>query len=337
MRNIVYLLMLTAITFSACKNESFTRVKDGPEYRIITAKGGKLVTTGNIIEMGVLVKYKDSTIFNTYEMGMPQYAPYDTSKFPEVFKEIFKTLHVGDSIIIKESTDSLIKKGQGAPFMKKGDFVYQYYKVLNAYSTEAEAEKARAAASVKAEAIAKKKSEGQLVKDDKMLKDYFAKNNVQAVKTPQGSYVQILQPGTGPMLDTTMIAKINYTGKTLEGKMFDSNTDPSKGHLDPLTVNLTNDMSLGGGVIIGMTDGLKMFNKGAKGKIFIPSSLGYGAVGAGGDIAPNTNLIFDVEILDVLNRPQAAADIAAQQKKMEVLQKRYTDSMSKIQPQEQNR
>ncbi len=337
MKNIIYLLLLTAVGFSACKNESFTRVKDGPEYRIITSKGGKLITTGNIIEMAVLVKYKDSTIFSTYEMGMPQYAPYDTSKFPAVFKEIFKTLHVGDSIIIKESTDSLIKKGQGAPFMKKGDFIYQYYKVLNTYATEEEAEKARAAAAIKAEAIAKKKSEAQLVKDDKILKDYFAKNNIQAVKTPEGAYVQILQKGTGAMLDTSVIAKINYTGRNLEGKMFDSNTDPSKGHLEPLTVNLTPDMSLGNTVIIGMTDGLKMFNKGAKGKIFIPSSLGYGATGSGADIAPNTNLIFEVEVLDVLNKSQAAADIALQQKKMEALQKMYSDSMSKMQPQQQQR
>lgn len=337
MRNIVYLLMLTAVTFSACKNESFTRVKDGPEYRIISSKGGKLITTGNIIEMGVLVKYKDSTLFNTYELGMPQYAPYDTAKFPPVFKEIFKSLHVGDSIIIKESTDSLIKKGQSAPFMKKGDFIYQYYKVQNAFATEAEAEKARSAASAGAAIIAKKKSEGQLLKDDKILKDYFAKNNIQAVKTPLGAYVQILQQGTGAMMDTTVIAKINYTGKTLDGKMFDSNTDPAKGHLDPLTVNLTSDMLLGGGVIPGMSDGLKMFSKGGKGKIFIPSSLGYGPVGAGGDIAPNTNLVFEIEVIDVLNKTQAAADMEMQQRKMEAQQKKYTDSMSKMQPQPQGR
>ena len=150
--------MITAISLSACKNQDYIKVKEGGEYRMIAAKGGKLVTNGNIIEMQLLVKYKDSVLFNSYEMGMPQYVPYDTSKFPAMYKEIFKTLHVGDSIIIRESTDSLIKRQQNAPFMKKGDFVYQYYKVTNAYATEAEAENARTAAGVVAEAKAKVKS-----------------------------------------------------------------------------------------------------------------------------------------------------------------------------------
>ena len=332
MKKIAYLLMITAISLSACKNQDYIKVKEGGEYRIITAKGGKLITNGNIIEMQLVVKYKDSVLFNSYDMGMPQFVPYDTSKFPPMYKEIFRTLHAGDSIIIRESTDSLIKRQQNAPFMKKGDFVYQYYKVTNAYATEAEAEKARAAAGIVAEAKAKVKSQGQLVIDDKILTDYFVKNNIKPTKTPLGAYVEIQQQGTGTMMDTTVIAKIKYTGKTLAGVMFDSNTDPAKGHLDPLTVNLTSDMSLGNGVIPGMSDGLKMFNKGAKGKIYIPSSLAYGIRGAGGDIAPNANLIFEVEVLDALNKAQAAADVAAQQKKFQDMQKKYTDSIAKTQP-----
>ena len=325
MKNIVYLLLLTAVGFSACKNESFKKTKEGQEYRIISSGGGKLLKNGNFMEMGITVKYKDSVLFNSYTMGMPQYAPYDTAQMPPSFKEIFKTLHVGDSVIIKESTDSLIKRGQSAPFMKKGEFVFQHIKFMNAYATEEE---------MKTAATAKQKivSEGQLKKDDKILTDYFAKNNIKATKTPLGAYAVITQQGTGPMLDSTVIAKVKYTGKTLDGKVFDSNTDPTKGTMDLLTVNLTSDMLLGGGVIPGMSDGLKMFNKGAKGQIYIPSSLGYGPAGSGGVIAANTNLAFDVEVSDVLNKQQAAADMEVQQRKMEALQKKYTDSMSKMQP-----
>jgi len=133
-------------------------------------------------------------------------------------------------------------------------------------------------------------------------------------------------------MDTSSITKIKYTGKTIAGKMFDSNVDPSKGHLDPLTVNLTNDMSLGGGVIPGMSEGLKLMNKGTKAKIYIPSSLAYGAAGAGGDIGPNENLIFEVEVLEILTKAQAAADVALQQKKFQEMQKKYTDSLTKANP-----
>lgn len=221
------------------------------------------------------------------------------------------------------------------PFMKKGQYLYSNIRITNIYKTKEEAEKAREAGMALQEAAAKVKSAEQLKKDDKMLQEYFAKNNIKAVKTAKGAYVKILQPGAGSMADTTVVAKINYTGKTLEGKMFDSNTDPAKGHVEPLTVNLTSDMKLGGGVIPGMSDGLLMFNKGAKGKIYIPSALAYGPGGAGGDIGPNTNLIFEVELLEILNKTQAAAAMEITQQKMRDLQKKYMDSIAKANPQDQ--
>ena len=331
MRKISYLLLLVVVAFSACK-QSFKKAKDGSEFMVISGKNGKLVTAGNIIEMEIMVKYKDSVLYSTYETGMPQYAPYDTAQFPESYKEIFRTLHVGDSIVIKMPTDTLIKMGQSAPFMQKGNFVIQNYKVKNAFATQAEADKAREAAMSGAEMKMKAKSEEQIKKDDKILQDYFAKNNIKAVKAPLGTYVQILTPGTGANIDTSVVAKINYTGKTLDGKVFDSNTDPSKGHMEPLLANMTTDQNLGLNVISGWKDGLTLLNKGAKAKLYIPSSLAYGPTGAGNDIGPNAVLMFDVEVLDVLSRAQAAQAAVAMRSKMEAMQKHYMDSIQKTMP-----
>ncbi|MEP6712325.1 MAG: FKBP-type peptidyl-prolyl cis-trans isomerase [Ferruginibacter sp.] len=331
MRKVSYLLLMAVIAFSACK-ESFKKAKDGTEYQVITAKGGKLITTGNIMELGILVKYKDSLLFSSAETGMPQFAPYDTAQFPPLYKEIFKNLHVGDSITVKLSTDSIIKQGQSAPFMQKGQFIYQTYKITNVYATQEEADKARKAAMVNAEAIAKVKSADQLKKDDKTLTDYFAKNNIKAVKAPEGTYVEIITPGTGSNVDTSVIVKTNYTGKTLAGVEFDSNTDPAKGHVEPYNVNMTNDPSLGQPVIKGWNDGLTLLNKGAKAKFYIPSSLAYGAQAQGPDIAPNSILVFDIEVLDILNKTQAKVAIEEQNKKMQAMQKHYMDSVQKMQP-----
>jgi FKBP-type peptidyl-prolyl cis-trans isomerase len=336
MRKVSYLLLLAAIAFSACK-EGFKKAKDGTEYQIITAKGGKLITNGNIMELNAAVYYntkgKDSLLFSSYENGMPQYAPYDTANFPPLYKEIFKTLHIGDSITVKVSTDSIIAKGQGAPFMEKGQFILQHYKITNAYETQAQADSARKIAMVNAEAIAKVKEAEQLKKDDKTLTDYFAKNNIKAVKAPEGTYVEIIQPGTGNNIDTTVVAKVNYTGKTLKGVMFDSNTDPSKGHVQPYNVNMTNDPSLGQNVIKGWKDGLTLLNKGAKAKFYIPSPLAYGPQAGGPEIGANEILVFDIDVIDVLNKDQARADMVVLQKKMEEMQKHYVDSMTKAQAQ----
>ncbi len=331
MRKFSYLLLIAVVAFSACK-ESFKKAKDGTQYQIITAKGGKLIVSGNIMELSVLVKYKDSLLFSSAETGMPQFAPYDTAQFPPLYKEIFKTLHVGDSITIKLSTDTIIKQGQSAPFMKPGQFITQSYKISNAYATQAEADKARQAAMVTAEAIAKVKGAEQIKKDDKILQDYFTKNNIKAVKAPQGTYVQIITPGTGSNVDTSVVVKTNYTGATMDGKVFDSNTDPAKGHVQPLIVNMTNDQSLGTSVIKGWSDGLTLLNKGAKAKFYVPSTLGYGIQGAGADIAPNSILIFDIEVLDILNKAQAKVAAEEQNKQMEALQKHYMDSVQKLQP-----
>jgi hypothetical protein len=147
-----------------------------------------------------------------------------------------------------------------------------------------------------------------------------------------GTYVQVIQPGTGALLDTSVVAKVNYTGMTMDGKVFDSNTDPSKGHVEPFLVNLTNDKSLGSPVINGWYDGLKMLSKGAKAKFFIPSTLAYGKQGAGADIKPNSILMFDIDVVDVLSKEQAKGEAEKVQKERMAKQKKFLDSMRNAMP-----
>ena len=172
-----------------------------------------------------------------------------------------------------------------------------------------------------------------LKQDDKAIQDYLKKNNISnATKAALGTYVQIIQAGTGAQLDTSVVVKVNYTGKTLDGKVFDSNTDPSKGHVEPFLVNLTNDKSLGSPVINGWYDGLKMLSKGAKAKFFIPSTLAYGKQGAGADIKPNSILMFDIDVVDVLSKEQAKGEAEKVQKERMAKQKKFLDSMRNAMP-----
>ncbi len=337
MRKNAYLLLMATVLFAAC-NSPYKKGEEGMEYKIIADGKGETLKPGQFVEFHFTSVYnngkKDSIINTTRDMGGPQIITFDSLNLPPAYFKLFKQLKKGDSLSTKMLTDTVFKKQPEAmpPYMKKGNYLYTNIKIINVYKTQEEADKARQANMAAQEISGKQKAAAQLIKDDKLLTEYLAKNNIKATKTEKGAYVEILQKGTGAMLDTSVITKIKYTGKTISGKMFDSNVDPSKGHLDPLSVNLTNDMSLGGGVIPGMADGLKLMNKGTKAKIYIPSSLAYGAAGAGGDIGPNENLIFEVEVLDVLTKAQAAADVAAQQKKFQEMQKRYTDSLAKANP-----
>ncbi len=132
--------------------------------------------------------------------------------------------------------------------------------------------------------------------DDKALTEYFAKNNIKPIKTNSGLYYVVSSKGNGEKPKVGKQVTMNYTGKLLDGKTFDSNVDPKFNHVSPFTFVLGV-----GQVIKGWDEGVQLFDKGSKGTLYIPSNLGYGASGAGGVIPPNAALIFDVEVVSFEN------------------------------------
>jgi peptidylprolyl isomerase len=111
-----------------------------------------------------------------------------------------------------------------------------------------------------------------------------------AKKTASGLYYVITKEGTGPQAAAGNTVYVDYTGTLVSGKKFDSSYDRGT----PI------DFTLGHGeVIAGWDEGLALLKKGAKATFIIPSSLAYGASGAGPVIPPGATLIFDVELVDV--------------------------------------
>jgi len=336
MRKISSFMLLAVILFSACNTPSFKKGKDGLEYKIISNGNGTKIQYGNYMQLNFATYYnngtKDSLLNDSRTQGAPIIEPLDSVSTPPAYFEILKQLRNGDSVVIRILTDSAFKKSpeQMPPFFKKGHYILTTLKIVNIFTKKEDADNAKTKALAEMKVKDSIAGIAQRATDDKILADYFAKNNIKAQKSPLGTYVEIIQPGTGANIDTSVVVKVNYTGRTLDGKVFDSNTDPSKGHVEPLVANLTNNPSLGNPVITGMKDGFTLLNKGAKAKLYIPSGLGYGKEGAGGDIGPNSVLIFDVEILDVLNKDQAKATADEQRKKMQEMQKHYMDSLQNL-------
>ena len=101
--------------------------------------------------------------------------------------------------------------------------------------------------------------------------------------------------GKGAVPQRGQSCSVHYTGwlndgKGGKGKKFDSSVDRG----EPL------DIPIGvGRVIKGWDEGVITMKVGGKRTLYIPSNLGYGPRGAGGDIPPNADLIFDVELMDV--------------------------------------
>src|SRR3954449_563707 len=115
-------------------------------------------------------------------------------------------------------------------------------------------------------------------------------SETNATTTASGLKYEDVKLGTGETATAGKTVSVHYTGWLTDGKKFDSSKDRGK----PF------DFPLGGGrVIKGWDEGVQGMKVGGVRKLTIPASLGYGAQGAGGVIAPNASLVFGVELLDV--------------------------------------
>lgn len=253
---------------------------------------------------------KDSLIRSTRAEGSSQIIPFDAKSFPPSYFSIFKEMNAGDSLSTKILVDSMFKQSPEnmPPFMALGDLLFTNVSIVNVYKTKAEADLVTKKNQEKAAEAAKAKGKLQAVEDDLAISNYIIANNVKATKLPSAVYVSIEKEGVGTVLSKKQFVKIKYRGKTLKGLVFDTNMDASKGHEEPLTVNLTDDKSLGNGVIQGMTNALLAMKVGTIGSMYIPSGLAYGPTSRGGEIGANENMIFDVEILSAQTVEQFKAE-----------------------------
>lgn len=329
-------LLVAAVLMLASCTPPFKKSPDGTQYKIIS-KNGKPAVKGNFMELQIVAKYKDSVLFSTYEVGSPRYVPFDSAQLPM----FLKTIKEGDSIVVRIATDSLIKRNQSTPNMKKGEFVYQYFKLAKLYANEGDAEKAAQAYEpiVKAKSFKKQvanvekllvSESAQLKADDAKIQEYLKKNNLTATKTKWGTYVVISQPGTGANITENDIASVNYTGRNLKDSAFDSSTDPRFGHVEPYDVELAQF-----NVIPGWIDGLMQLKKGSVAKFIIPSTLAYGKAKQNENIGENEILAFDIEVADLLTPDQYKAKM--EKKQAEMMQKQQEAFQKKQQQAAQNK
>jgi FKBP-type peptidyl-prolyl cis-trans isomerase FklB len=117
------------------------------------------------------------------------------------------------------------------------------------------------------------------------------------VVTQSGLQYKIVKEGTGPKPLATDKVSVHYTGKTIDGTVFDSSVQRGQ----PTSFEV-------GGVIPGWTEALLLMPVGSKWELYIPSELAYGERGAGGVIKPNSVLVFEVELLEILPAEQATEE-----------------------------
>ncbi|MFT4759380.1 MAG: FKBP-type peptidyl-prolyl cis-trans isomerase FklB [Paraglaciecola sp.] len=119
---------------------------------------------------------------------------------------------------------------------------------------------------------------------------FLAKNGAREVVNTleSGLQYEVITKGAGPSPAATDKVTVHYHGMLIDGTVFDSSVE--RGSPASFPVN---------GVIPGWVEALQLMAIGDKWKLVIPASLAYGERGAGGQIGPNSTLIFEVELLKI--------------------------------------
>lgn len=120
---------------------------------------------------------------------------------------------------------------------------------------------------------------------------FLAENKKRAgvVTLPSGLQYEVLAEGKGRRPSATDRVQCHYHGTLIDGTMFDSSVQ--RGTPAVFGVNQ---------VIPGWVEALQLMPEGSRWKLYIPSELAYGKRGAGGSIAPNSALVFEVELIKII-------------------------------------
>jgi len=190
-------------------------------------------------------------------------------------------------VLIGENNKQQMKSAPGVDQLNKEIILAAFEKAFLGDSVQIKPEKANATIQSFFAKISK-------VEGDKNLKegeDFLASNKSKSgvVTLPSGLQYEIIKAGTGPKPKAEDEVKCHYVGTTIDGKEFDSSV--KRGEPATFPVNR---------VIPGWTEALQLMPVGSKFKIYLPESIAYGATGAGEVIKPYSTLVFEVELLEIV-------------------------------------
>jgi FKBP-type peptidyl-prolyl cis-trans isomerase len=240
----------------------------------------------------VTLQFKVSTIdgkqiFSTFDRPEPVSFAYGKKFDTPGFEEAIGMMKKGTKAkVIVPSKMAFGEQGRGNLVPPFATIVYEAE--ITDVVSKADYEKQEA----KKKAEEKQKVDKAKNEETGLMQKYLKENKITAKPTAEGLYYIEQVKGTGPRAMAGKKVRVSYTGKLLNGKVFDTSKDKNPPYYE---------FTLGAGQVIkGWDEGIAMMNKGGKAMLVIPSTLAYGERGMG-DITPYSPLTFEVELVDVLD------------------------------------
>ncbi|MTD41241.1 peptidylprolyl isomerase [Erwinia sp. CPCC 100877] len=139
----------------------------------------------------------------------------------------------------------------------------------------------------RADGVRRERQQAMAAEGQKFLEENQKKEGVST--TESGLQFRVINQGDGPIPSRQDHVRVHYTGKLIDGTVFDSSV--ARGEPTEFPVS---------GVIAGWVEALTLMPVGSKWELAIPYQLAYGERGAGAAIPPFSTLVFEVELLDIL-------------------------------------
>jgi FKBP-type peptidyl-prolyl cis-trans isomerase len=278
----IALVAVAVLGISCSKYPGFKKDKDGLYYKFYVLNKKEIQPQiGDIVEMTYSFRIIDSVLVNNAPLYDRVIEPIFTG---DVYSAIRK-MHLGDSATFIMNGDTFFHYFYGQPFPFERKELYCDLKLINITPNE-EYEDMQAERARQYEAMI----EEFRLSEDSLINDYIARNKITVKPTTNGLYLVKNVNGKGKAVKDGAQVTVHYTGKLLDGTVFDSSVE--RGEPIELMVGT-------GQVIPGWEEALLLMKGGDKATALIPSKLAYGNRGAGYVIPPYTPLIFEMEVISV--------------------------------------
>ena len=274
------ILLLAVFIVAGCQQRgSWSKHNSGLEYLFYeTNTSGENPGIGDIVVLSLRYETTDGKIIDESPLYRTQVA---IPAYEGDFNTGLQMLQTGDSVCFRMDAADFFEKTRQTDLPKgleRGDQVLIFLrlkKIIDAQTLEKER---------------RTMFHTDLSQEISLREEYLERTNVTVDPTESGLYILQLEEGSGIGARAGNTLSVHYTGKGIDGRVFDTSLTKGK----PLSFVLGRQE-----VIAGWDEGLVGVKKGGKVRLIIPSSLAYGSDGYRDIILPYSTLIFDIEVVDI--------------------------------------
>ncbi|MCL2434969.1 MAG: FKBP-type peptidyl-prolyl cis-trans isomerase [Lentimicrobiaceae bacterium] len=279
----IALVALVALGTACSKYPGFKKDKEeGFYYKFyVENKHEVKPQIGDIVDVTYNFRIKDSILVK----DAPLYDQIIESLYAGDVYAALRKMHLGDSATFILDGIAFFQHFMGQPWPFETDELY-FDVILHQITPQEEYEEIQAQQLREYEAMI----EELRLAEGGLIRDYIERNNIRVQPTANGLYLVRTVNGGGKAIKAGSRVMVHYTGKLLDGTIFDSSVERG----EPFEVTVGE-----GFVIPGWEEALLLMRGGDKATVLIPSRLAYGSRGAGYVIMPYTPIVFEIEIISV--------------------------------------